>query len=149
MTVGGRRQPGGRWAAPRARALLLGALLVAGPVACGGGDGANGAAEEAGGSPSATATTEVAGEEDGSGVPGEVEIVDFDFSPGEITVPVGTTVTWRNADEAIHSVADRALGVESEDLAQGGAFEHTYTEPGTFPYVCGIHNYMEGTVVVE
>ncbi len=130
------------------RALLLGIVLVAGPAACGGDDG--GAAEEVGAATtSTTATTETSGATGGGdGVPGEVEIVDFTFTPEEIKVPVGTTVTWRNADAAVHSVADRALGIESEDLAQGSSFEHTYEEAGTFPYVCGIHNYMEGTVVV-
>ena len=131
----------------------LGLVLVAGLAACGSDDG-GGAAEEAGvATPSTSATPETSGASEGGGeeegVPGEVEIVDFTFTPEEITVPVGSTVTWRNADEAIHSVADRALGIESEDLAQGGSFEHTYDEAGTFPYVCGIHGYMEGTVVVE
>ena len=137
------------------RGLLLGVALVGGLTACGGDDD-GGAAEEVGApTTSTTATSDTSGAseegEDGgdAGPPGEVEIVDFTFSPEQITVPVGTTVTWRNADEAIHSVADRALGIESEDLAQGGSFEHTYDEAGTFPYVCGIHNYMEGTVVVE
>ena len=134
------------------RALLLGLALVAGLTACGGDDG-SGEGEEVGAattsSTAAPETTEASEDGDEAGVPGEVEIVDFTFTPEEITVPAGTTVTWRNADEAIHSVADRALGIESEDLAQGGSFEHTYEEAGTFPYVCGIHGYMEGTVVVE
>ena len=132
------------------RASLLGVVLVAAVSACGGDD--DGGAGEVGATATSAAAnpeTTAATEEDEPGVPGEVEIVDFTFSPEAITVPVGTTVTWRNADEAIHSVADRALGIESEDLAQGGSFEHTYASAGTFPYVCGIHNYMEGTVVVE
>ena len=147
-----RRRTGGAPVAHAGRAPLLCLALLAGLTACGGDDD-GGAGEEAGAATTSTTAspeTSEASEEGGdAGVPGEVEIVDFTFTPEEITVPVGTTVTWRNADEAIHSVADRSLGIESEDLAQGGSFEHTYEEAGTFPYVCGIHNYMEGTVIVE
>jgi plastocyanin len=133
----------------RTRSVTVQVLLVVGLVACGGDDGGSG--EEAGGtSPSSSATspaeTPAADADDGSG---QVDIVDFRFEPADVTVAVGTTVRWENKDDAVHSVADRALDVESEDLAQRDTFERTYDEPGQFPYVCGIHDYMEGTVTVE
>jgi plastocyanin len=37
----------------------------------------------------------------------------------------------------------------SQDLSQGQTFSTTFTTPGTFPYVCGIHPFMNGTVVVR
>lgn len=134
---------------PPARAVVAQLLLVVGLAACGdGGDG--GADEEAGTSSTSGAPAEderAASEvDDGSG---QVEIVDFRFAPAEVTVAAGTTVRWENDDDATHSVAVRALDVESEDLAQGDTFERTFDEPGEFPYVCGIHNYMEGIVTVE
>ncbi len=131
---------------PTTRLLAAQILLVLGLMACG--NDADETAEEAVGTPSSTTTAPDEGGEadDGSGV---VEIGDFRFQPAEITVAAGTTVLWENHDDATHSVADRALDVESEDLTRGDTFERTFDEAGAFPYVCGIHNYMEGTVIVE
>lgn len=80
-----------------------------------------------------------------------VEIVDFTFAPREVRVPAGTTVVWTNRDAAAHTVEDRSQlrAPESEELREGDEFSLTYDEAGTYPYVCGIHNYMTGTVVVE
>jgi plastocyanin len=112
-----------------------------GVTACGGDDQPSGAS--GGGEAVETSGGEAGGT--------EVEIVDFEFAPQELTVAAGTTVTWTNEDSAPHAVQDDSdLGAdESEDLAQGDTFQLTYDEPGTYPYVCGIHNYMTGTVVVE
>ena len=79
-----------------------------------------------------------------------VDIDGFAFGPGEIEVKPGTTVTWTNREDAVHTVADRSeLGTEeSDDLREGDEFAITYEDPGTYDYVCGIHNYMTGTVTV-
>jgi plastocyanin len=37
----------------------------------------------------------------------------------------------------------------SDDLGEGDAFSFTFDQPGSFPYICGIHNYMRGTVTVS
>jgi plastocyanin len=73
------------------------------------------------------------------------------FDPEELTVAAGTTVTWTNDDEAEHAIQDDSeLGAdESPELSQDDTFELTYDEPGEYPYICGIHNYMTGTIVVE
>ncbi|MGH9183089.1 MAG: cupredoxin domain-containing protein [Acidimicrobiales bacterium] len=86
----------------------------------------------------------------GGGTADAVTIESFRFTPQEITVEPGTTVTWANQDQAEHTVLDRSgLGVEeSEDLARGDTFSITYDRPGEYPYICGIHQYMTGTVVV-
>lgn len=85
----------------------------------------------------------------GSGT--EVGIEGFEFQPASTTVSAGSTVTWTNRDDAIHSIQDESdLGTEeSDDLGEGDTFEITYDQPGEYPYICGIHNYMTGTVVVE
>ena len=36
----------------------------------------------------------------------------------------------------------------SPPLAQGDTFSITYPEPGVYPYICGIHISMEGSVEV-
>ena len=82
----------------------------------------------------------------------DIEIVEFQFAGGEpVTVPVGTEVVWTNNDSMAHTVqfaADTGIP-ESPDLAQGDTYSFTFTEPGTYSYICGIHPRMTGTIVVE
>ncbi|MDQ2725303.1 MAG: plastocyanin/azurin family copper-binding protein [Actinomycetota bacterium] len=36
-------------------------------------------------------------------------------------------------------------------MSAGGGqskYSHTFTAAGTYPYICGIHNYMTGTIKV-
>lgn len=86
----------------------------------------------------------------GSGAANEVDIAGFAFTPKTVEVEAGTTVVWTNQDGAGHSVEDAGgLFEESEDLQAGDAFRFTYAEPGTYPYFCGIHQYMRGEIVVR
>jgi plastocyanin len=70
---------------------------------------------------------------------------DLTFSPDSSTVEVGTTVMWVFDDDIPHNVVGE--GFESE-VMQTGTFTHTFTDSGTYPYVCTLHPNMEGTVVV-
>jgi amicyanin len=79
----------------------------------------------------------------------DVSIVDFDFTPGSVTVTVGDTVTWTNNGEAPHDVTFVAEDVKSEILANGETYDRTFESEGTFDYICSIHPQMTGTVVVE
>lgn len=128
--------------------------LVVGLTGCGGDEqgAATGAATPAS---TAEATDEEATAGDGSdgpvevaGGPVAVSIAAFEFDPADVTVASGATVIWTNDDDAVHSISDRARGAESTDLTQGDTYELTYDEPGAHPYVCGIHEYMRGTVTV-
>jgi plastocyanin len=77
-----------------------------------------------------------------------VAIAGFKFDAPALTVAVGTTVTWTNTDKAEHSVVAEDTSFISDNLAQGATFEHTFDTPGTFPYICGIHSRMKGTITV-
>lgn len=88
--------------------------------------------------------------------PGQVEVVmrNVAFDPQEITVPVGTTVVWRNEDAFAHTVTSGTRGdptglFDSGNVAGGGSFEFTFEEPGTYEYFCRIHPGMDGTIIVE
>ena len=37
----------------------------------------------------------------------------------------------------------------SQNLDQGQTFTATFAKAGTFPYICNIHPFMTGTVVVQ
>jgi plastocyanin len=83
--------------------------------------------------------------------PAAVEIVDFAFTPTPLVVRPGGTVTWTNDDDAAHSISDTSplRTATSKPLSKGEQFSITYSKAGTYPYVCGIHNYMQGSVEVK
>jgi len=72
----------------------------------------------------------------------------FAFTPAELTVPVGATVTWVNR----HGAGTTSFAVDgtftSPLFAQGETFSFTFTAPGEYPYICSIHPGMEGTITV-
>ncbi len=77
-----------------------------------------------------------------------VTISSFQFSPVSVTVKVGGTVTWTNQDGFDHSISDKAHAFKGPGFGTGAPYAHRYDKVGTFPYFCGIHNSMVGTVVV-
>jgi LPXTG-motif cell wall-anchored protein len=80
---------------------------------------------------------------------GGVSIADFSFSPASITVGVGETVTWSNNGPSDHTVTAEDGSFDSGTMADGDSFAHTFSQAGTFAYVCAIHDEMKGTVVVS
>lgn len=80
-----------------------------------------------------------------------VAIDNFAFAPAAITVPVGTTVTWTNHDDEVHTVesSDNPQLFKSAGLDTDDTFSFTFTKPGTYKYFCSIHPRMVGTVVVK
>jgi plastocyanin len=97
-------------------------------------------------------TTSVASDGDtavGMAAPLAATIVDFAFQPEPITVAVGQEVTWTNDDPFAHTVKAVDGSFDSGRLDEGVAFSTTFATPGSYAYLCGIHNSMTGTVVVE
>jgi plastocyanin len=99
-------------------------------------------------SPSATDTPAAAGAPAAGDQPA-VAIANFAFVPEPITVKVGQSVTWTNRDPFAHSVKATDGSFGSNDLDPGATFSETFSTPGTYTYVCGIHSSMHGTVVVQ
>lgn len=79
-----------------------------------------------------------------------VSIANMAFSPTDITVKKGTTVTWTNQDSVAHTVTenDGKNGPSAPPLDQGKSYSFTYNQTGTFRYHCSIHPSMTGTVTV-
>jgi plastocyanin len=70
------------------------------------------------------------------------------FSPAELTVKVGETVTIENSDGLNHTfTADD--GAFNEGLDPSGSATYTPDAAGSFPYHCNIHASMKGTLTVE
>ena len=79
---------------------------------------------------------------------GAVVIVGFAFGPPAQQVRVGESLTWTNEDSAAHTVDSPDQELDSESIAEGQTFEHTFDAPGTYAYFCAFHPFMKGTVEV-
>lgn len=89
-----------------------------------------------------------------------VSIIDFEFSPATITVPVGTTITWTNmsASGSDHTTSSDVggtanswdSGLTNPNASSGlpNHFSFTFANTGTFTYHCNVHTFMHGTVIV-
>ena len=77
-----------------------------------------------------------------------VQIKNFGFTPAVLTVRAGTTVTWNNGDEDPHTVSATGGPFHSKTLTDGATFRYTFAKPGRYAYLCTIHPFMRGTVVV-
>ena len=81
--------------------------------------------------------------------PNSVLIQNFAFSPNNLTVKAGTTVTWINKDSTAHTVVSDTGVFQSDNLNTGANYTFTFNKTGTYPYHCGIHPSMTGTIVVQ
>jgi plastocyanin len=81
----------------------------------------------------------------------EVEILKFKFIPQEITIKAGTTIRWTNKEKRqYHSVwFEQAGDPEPPYFFPDETFERSFDKPGVYPYRCGPHPKMTGTVIVE
>lgn len=85
----------------------------------------------------------------------QVIIEDQSFSPAELTITVGTTVTWVNQDGLGHTVTHGEDGAPLQDalfdepVSAEQVVTYTFEEPGTYPVTCKVHKDMQMTVIVE
>ena len=82
-----------------------------------------------------------------------VTIVDSAFQPAELTVPVGTTITWVHDGRLTHTVTADDASFNSGNLGNGDTFSFTFSEAGSYPYYCRFHGSaggvgMAGTITV-
>src|SRR3954469_11128570 len=71
------------------------------------------------------------------------------FTPREITVKVGETVTWTNKDPFPHNVTSSSGSFSSGDLDPDRQWQFRAANTGRFTYVCTLHPGMDGTLIVE
>lgn len=75
-----------------------------------------------------------------------LEMGDNFFDPKSLAVERGTTVTWINKGEKNHTATGSDF--DSDLIAPGWAFTHTFEEDGTYEVVCTFHEFMIGEVKV-
>lgn len=85
------------------------------------------------------------------------------YSPSALFVATGTAITWVNSDGLIpHTVTagwpgsesagldyPGGEGFDSDIMAGGDVFRHTFGVPGEYDYFCTLHPWMVGSVTVE
>jgi plastocyanin len=133
----------------RVRALTL-VLSLASLAACGGsstspspndgGSGSSGGGTGGGGSSSGTTI---------SIVNGAFNLTTTAFNPNPITVPVGTTVTWRNNDSTTHDATADNKSFATGLISPGASASVTLSTAGRVTYYCTIHPGMTGTIDVQ
>ena|SRR6185437_726348 len=90
-----------------------------------------------------------ASDETGKALPTQITVDNFTFTPGTLTVPVNSTVTWMNKDDVPHVIASTDGLFRSKGLDTDDHFSYTFTKPGTYSYFCSIHPKMVGKIVVQ
>ena len=78
-----------------------------------------------------------------------VNIENFKFLPPALTVTAGTTVMWKNEDDSPHRIGDKNGTFRSAALDTDDTFSHTFAAPGEYAYICTIHPYMAGKIIVK
>src|SRR4051795_10126896 len=72
-----------------------------------------------------------------------VAIDNFTFEPAQLTVKVGTTVTWTNRDDIPHTVVS-AGKFRSKALDTDDKYSLTFKSVGDYNYFCSLHPHMVG-----
>lgn len=84
----------------------------------------------------------------GAGQTHRVEMKNVAYLPAEITVRVGDTLEWDNADIAAHTATSKEGGFDVNVLP-GRKGTVVLNRPGTFAYTCRYHPNMKGQITVE
>lgn len=81
----------------------------------------------------------------------DIKILKFKFIPQTITIEAGTTVRWRNEEKRqYHSVWFEQSGEPEPDyFFPGETYQRTFDQVGSYPYRCGPHPKMVGTIHVK
>ncbi|MES2211056.1 MAG: plastocyanin/azurin family copper-binding protein [Chloroflexota bacterium] len=117
------------------RSVSLGLVVVFALAACGGGTAPSVLVSQGPANPGAGAST--------------VAIIDNAFQPADLTVKVGTTVTWTNKGQRGHTVSTSDGGFGSDGTLKSGAtYSRAFDTAGTFAYFCAIHSSMKATITV-
>lgn len=71
------------------------------------------------------------------------------FTPADITIKQGQTVTWTNNGQVVHTASSDNGVFDSGQIPPRGTFSHTFAERGTYQYRCQVHptEYARITVI--
>lgn len=78
-----------------------------------------------------------------------VEMEDSTFSPGNLQVPAGATVTWTNRDSVPHDAAAVDGSWKTKMLSRSESGSLTFDRPGEYEYYCTVHPSMKARLSVK
>jgi plastocyanin len=78
-----------------------------------------------------------------------VEIKNMAFSPADLQVKIGDTVTFTNNDSVAHTVTSDTGTFDSGTIEPGKSYTKTFDTAGTFAYHCTIHPSMKAKIEVK
>ena len=87
----------------------------------------------------------------GSSTGTSISISNFMYSPMTLSVKPGATISVTNKDSATHTLtASGPGGFNTGNISHNQTKTFTApTKPGTYQYICNIHQYMMGTIKVS
>lgn len=91
-------------------------------------------------------TTARFGESSGTPV---VHIKNFLYGPKLLRVRVNDAITFVNDDAEPHTVTGTKSAFDSGPIDSGATWVHRFTRRGTYSYICSLHPYMRGRIVVS
>jgi plastocyanin len=131
------------------RVVALSAVLMF-AIACGGGGSSSPTTPSPTPPPAPAPAPPPAGSSSAVTIPAGAESLgNRAYTPDDLTVTVGTTVTWTNTDSVSHTSTSDAAGWNSGTVPPRGEFSFAFQTAGTFPYHCAIHPGMVGRVVAR
>ena len=77
-----------------------------------------------------------------------IEIAAYDFTPRDVTVLAGATVTWSNRDVVPHDATEVGKTWTTGLLEHGRSRDLDFSSPGKYEYFCTIHPSMRARIAV-
>jgi plastocyanin len=78
----------------------------------------------------------------------KVTVEEYGFTPTRVTVSAGTTVTFTNKGDLMHTATEVDQIWDTGDIASGESKSVTFSTPGTYTYICKPHPWMIGQLQV-
>lgn len=79
----------------------------------------------------------------------KAEMRTMTFNPKRLEIAPGTTVTWSNNDQLVHTITADDGSWDSGPIEPGKSWSHTFTQPGEYAFHCTPHPFMKSVVVVR
>ena len=79
----------------------------------------------------------------------EVSIANYRFVPATLNIAAGTTITWINNDDDVHTVMDAGGAFRSGALDEGQNYRYTFAKAGVYRIACSMHPQMSMVIEVR
>lgn len=78
-----------------------------------------------------------------------ITIENYSYSPANLVIKAGETVTWTNKDSVAHTATSNDGAFDTGLIGQNETASVTFDTSGTFSYHCTPHPQMQATIIVE